>query len=930
MKGVFKILVFLVTSGTMFTSAQNKSLETLDSIYALQAVHYKSQEYNKIIELSHYAKKINLNNAQDSILMARITAYIGYANNKLNTFYESIEGFEEALIYIPAGENPGFKRTNYYILYDLMTRYYSLKRYKKALSIIEQAESILYNNPEAFSESNFSGLHQRKFRIYCSLGYFDNAQGEVEKIKRVVLTSKNLSDENLRYGWMRYYRTSLLSEYYKALYIKENQRNYVTALEKMTPEILKNIEKLDSIYYNTEMLQEPQSRRQFWNLSYYLGALYYTADYFKEIEDNTSALDYINRVIQLSKKANEPVRNVTEYLRFKANLLYRMGNRQEAITLIDSTIKNFSTDQFNVSDLNILKGDIYADQKKLDSTLHYYKKAVDFMHNSDEVLKSDFSNFSTRYQFPADSKQIDHISFMLLKNFENNEKAEASSRKLNDIAYSEFLEGNQNLDLSLGNKQLFYNIIENRIYLNQNTGFDKEAFLEDLENISNQLAWKKFSQSRNVVQLPVIDSLEGVEYEISKQLLKAKREQDFSQKDSLQNVLEKHQSNVAEKFPSISSFTQNNFDFRNFQNKLSKDQVVLMYLFFLDQFAILEITKEDTSWHLKPWTEKEKKLIKNHLESLSTNSEAISPNKNLTDLLIPEEATDYKKITIVPDTPIYNLPFETLWFDEEYLVMSKQIYYSSHLRFMFLNTDQMQTNKTKVTIFAPDYPRGETSFVTRSVPVFLEGAQKEAVVLEKLFPSNTFIGKEATKQNFVEYKTEGNILHLAMHASLDEKQPTFSHFNFSKQDKLYLEELYALKIPADLAVLSACNTGVGKMDDISGMASLQRAFNYAGTKATIASLWEVPDDATSQIMISFYEHLKEGQSKSSALQKAKIDYLENTTVEKLKHPYYWAGFVLYGDDSPVVESSTSWIWFLVGFALVVVFLMLFRKFRKAE
>ncbi len=169
-----------------------------------------------------------------------------------------------------------------------------------------------------------------------------------------------------------------------------------------------------------------------------------------------------------------------------------------------------------------------------------------------------------------------------------------------------------------------------------------------------------------------------------------------------------------------------------------------------------------------------------------------------------------------------------------------------------------------------------------------------------------------------------------MHASVDKDKPGLSHFMFSNEEKLFLEELYALKIPTDLAVLSACNTAVGNEDSSLNINSLHRAFNYAGTKATIASLWEVPDESTSQIMISFYEYLKEGENKYSALQKAKIDYLKNTKVEKLKHPYYWAGFVLYGDDSPVVDSSNSWIWFLVGFAFIVVFMILLQKNRKAK
>ena len=259
------------------------------------------------------------------------------------------------------------------------------------------------------------------------------------------------------------------------------------------------------------------------------------------------------------------------------------------------------------------------------------------------------------------------------------------------------------------------------------------------------------------------------------------------------------------------------------------------------------------------------------------------------------------------------------------------IRYSSHLRFAFFETKREKSNATKVTIFAPNYAKNSTALVTRSQSVFLEGAQKEAEILESLFPSKAFIGKTATKENFVNYKSEGNILHMAMHASIDKDNPGFSHFDFSNGEKLFLEELYALKIPADLAVLSACNTAVGKEDGSLSIRSLQRAFNYAGTTATIASLWEVPDEATSKIMIGFYEYLKDGKSKSKALQQAKIDYLNTTDITTLKHPYYWAGFILYGEDIPVVSQNMKSIWIVLQFILIiaVICLILFKR-RKVK
>jgi CHAT domain-containing protein len=174
-------------------------------------------------------------------------------------------------------------------------------------------------------------------------------------------------------------------------------------------------------------------------------------------------------------------------------------------------------------------------------------------------------------------------------------------------------------------------------------------------------------------------------------------------------------------------------------------------------------------------------------------------------------------------------------------------------------------------------------------------------------------------------------MHLAMHATMNSIIPDLSHFNFPNNEKLHIEELYALNLPLDLAVLGACNTAVGKEDNTLNINSLHRAFNYAGTSATIASLWEVPDESTSQIMISFYEYLSENKSKSEALQLAKTDYLNGAKSPKLKHPYYWAGFVLYGDDTPIVYSNQNWVWMLLISILVIasLFFIYQSKIKKS-
>ena len=171
-----------------------------------------------------------------------------------------------------------------------------------------------------------------------------------------------------------------------------------------------------------------------------------------------------------------------------------------------------------------------------------------------------------------------------------------------------------------------------------------------------------------------------------------------------------------------------------------------------------------------------------------------------------------------------------------------------------------------------------------------------------------------------------------MHASLNSTTPELSHLIFTEgntDNKLYLEELYGMNLKADMAVLSACNTGVGEFELDKGIISLHRAFTQAGVPTTVSSLWSAPDNATQKIMVQFYKELKLGKTKAEALQQAKLNYLKTTDNAMLKAPFYWAGFVINGDNKAIMLPSSEtnyllWLGLAAG-AIVLLILLYFRK-----
>ena len=116
-------------------------------------------------------------------------------------------------------------------------------------------------------------------------------------------------------------------------------------------------------------------------------------------------------------------------------------------------------------------------------------------------------------------------------------------------------------------------------------------------------------------------------------------------------------------------------------------------------------------------------------------------------------------------------------------------------------------------------------------------------------------------------------------------------------------------------MLSACETGYGKLIHGEGVMSLSRAFAYAGCPGLVMSLWEVSDQATAELMVKFYQHLKDDKDVDEALRLAKLEFLENTNHPNFAHPYLWAGFVPVGDMKSITINKMYtywWLWLSAG------------------
>lgn len=307
-----------------------------------------------------------------------------------------------------------------------------------------------------------------------------------------------------------------------------------------------------------------------------------------------------------------------------------------------------------------------------------------------------------------------------------------------------------------------------------------------------------------------------------------------------------------------------------------------------------------------------------------------------------------QKILIAPDGPLQSISFEGLFSDQTssnrfsqfpYLIRDYEVSYSfSFNTLLYQNKTFSAVRSPNVGIFS--YADGNntmasnsTGLNTRAKPSLspLPNTFVEMNAIESIFENSTesFAGRLATKNNFIANVDKYDILHLGVHGKADTINHLMSRLIFrspagnSEQDvSLFTYELYDLNLQANLAFLSACETGLGTNFDGEGIMSMGWAFAYAGVPSTVMSLWQIDDNSNPELISSFYTNLKDGISVSESLRTSKLEALAKAQDDYLSHPAFWAAYIPIGvSDAVINNSAPKWYW-LLGASLLafIVFL----------
>lgn len=422
--------------------------------------------------------------------------------------------------------------------------------------------------------------------------------------------------------------------------------------------------------------------------------------------------------------------------------------------------------------------------------------------------------------------------------------------------------------------------------------------LNQVEAISNAHLWSRFSSKYlQNLNLPKAEIEQKNNLQLQRNLLtrtyesELRHEKEIREIDIQLTAIEKKLSGISREYSGMST---SGFDIREIQQLLKPGEVIIKYTVGEKQVYAHVISRDKITLRTLGEVQELKTKTELYLTSLRNirHPPAALQNSLQSTLMTPLETERYSSVIFISEGFLSYLPFEIL------LRNSRPVSYGFSFRNLLLNRDNSRFSQIKGNLagFVPMY--SSTGTAAGSRPEELRYSVHELKnIREHIGETALYEGDQAGKTVFLKSLGKFKVHHLAMHSEMDEEDYEQSSLIFARNEKLYFHELYALNFPSEMVVLSACNTGLGKYLNGEGVMSLARALTYAGVRSSVASLWQVPDKESAELMTLFYEYLSNGKPKDEALMLAKRAFVEKYPMKT--HPYYWAGFILTGDTAPL-------------------------------
>lgn len=790
--------------------------------------------------------------------------------------------------------------------------YMEKELYKKALDYYKMALNI---KRKEYGENHIyiANLYVNIGMIYEEMKMFDKALDKYEKALSIQISELGENHSNLA----KIYNNigivfGVKGEYDKAL------RNYQKAIDILKKSLGNNHSLLADFYQN--MAKTYRYKGEFKSaLIFYDKAL--------EIQINIHGKDHVNisllycdigtiyRITQMYDKAIEYQEkalflNLKPIYRSTKNKGFNPHEYQNLFIL--SSILNEKAKIFK----DIYKHRKYfADIEKSAAISRKLDTLINIMHQSIQTDEDKIAFSEKVHEHYAGA-----IETLLLMYHSNNKKNYLHEA----YDYVEKSKGNILKEILAESKAKdFSGLPNNLIELEQEIKTNKSFLLSQIVN----------EQARDIIDSVKINAFESKIFELNRK------------QDSLIQIFErkypkyyklKYKENIL-KVPYIQEQIDRKTTLLNF---FSTDSIIYTFYISKESFHVKEI----------PINKLNEKIIRFRESIISQNitNYKILAYSLYQDLIKPiTKHISGDQLIVSPDGPLWHLNFDLLLTNEctaveeikelPYMLKDYAISYTNSANLLFTQDDTKPTNtiKRKTQCLAFSFSdsmevanRPVVNFISlRNNKHDLPGTRKEISTIANIVDGKYYYGVNASENNFKKNAAYYDIIHLALHGDLDHLNPNNSKLYFTKGNDsiedgfLYNHELFAMNIPAKLVVLSACNTGAGVISKGEGIRSLGYAFQYAGAKSLLLSSWQVSDKSAPILIESFYKNLSNGMNKSKALQKAKLNFIQQTDFQYLS-PFYWGNFYILGNNEPInIEKSFSITYLMIGSSIFILILL---------
>jgi len=767
---------------------------------------------------------------------------LGNANSSLGDYPKAIEYYQHALKILREIED---RKGESAVLDNLGIVYYSLGDYTKAIEYYQQALKI----SQEIGDRQFEGNHLGNLGLaYASLGDYPGAidfYQQALKISREIgdrgLEGATLDNLGLTYASLGDYPRAI--EYYQhAMEIsreigdRQNEGNHLGNLGNAYFSLGDHPKAIEYHQQALKISREIGDRKGEGVTLDNLGLTY------ASLGDYPRAIEYCQQALKISREIGDR-KNEGSSLGNLGNVYFSLGDYQQVIEYYQQALNIFrvigdiDSERIELGNL----GSAHKSLKENDKAYSYYKNSIDLTEKIRGVIKQE----EYRSSYFKRSENV-YDSIILLCNRMRSEQEEK--------------------------------LIESFEYLERSKS---RTFLESLAHTPIKPS-KEISTQLLEKESELLQKIRGLYVSKEKQ-----KQVSLSEIQSLESGLDEVWNKIDKIDPEYVFMRKGKpLSFAQIQQLIkSQGERVCLVEYFLsaDKILIFILRSDDTELKVEEVdfpAEEFRSYLDTFLKEIYSfgKENAIQNWQNLGRFLVDPifkylEGID--SLYFVPHRWIHYLPLHALRHDNYYMGEKYKIVYSPSASVI-----SYCQNKRK--------DKRETCL---SLGVVFE---EEADLVAKIFKENSSVykGIQVTK-NLVEEESKGkDIIHFSCHGFFFPPMPMKSGLLLAQGEILTVEDIFKLKLNADLVTLSACQTGINEQKPGDDLVGLTRSFIYAGTPSVVVSLWPVYGPSTLELMEKFYSYLKEGKNKIEALQKAQL-YVMNKP--EYSHPYYWAPFILVGD-----------------------------------